>query len=68
MSMKESCGFTDIEASEDVDSFVSRNLQPAVQDSARPLVKHLDGERLALDELKGMLSWPSSLDAATNYV
>ena len=58
MSMDERCGFADIEASEDADAFVNRNVQTAAQSPANPVVEHPGGECLALDELKGTRSCP----------
>jgi len=54
MSMDDQCGFTDIEASEDADTFVNRNVQSAAQNPVSPVVEHPGGERMALNELKGM--------------
>ena len=53
-SMDSRCGFTDIEENEDADASVNRSVHPVARATASLLVEHPGGERLALDELKGI--------------
>jgi hypothetical protein len=54
MSMDERCGFIDIEQSEDADASIRQAVNKNSMTITGPPVETPGGERLALDELKGM--------------
>ncbi len=53
-SMNSRCGYADLESNEDADTSVNRAVPTASVTTADLRAEHPGGERLALDELKGM--------------